>query len=79
MPNASFTTWDDYAVMSMVENGLAVSILPSLVLRRVPYRIATRPLAPRAFRTLGFLTRKTSSPSLAVERFREYLGRRNEA
>lgn len=78
MPNASFTTWDDYAVMSMVENGLAVSILPSLVLRRVPYRIATRPLAPRAFRTLGFLTRKTSSPSLAVERFREYLDRRNE-
>ena len=79
MPNASFTTWDDYAVMSMVENGLAVSILPSLVLRRVPYRIATRPLAPRAFRTLGFLTRKTSSPSLAVERFREYLDCRNEA
>lgn len=79
MPNASFTTWDDYAVMSMVENGLAVSILPSLVLRRVPYRIATRPLAPRAFRTLGFLTRKTSSPSLAVERFREYLDCRNDA
>ena len=79
MPNASFTTWDDYAVMSMVENGLAVSILPGLVLRRVPYHIATRPLAPRAFRTLGFLTRKTSSPSLAVERFREYLDRRDEA
>ena len=79
MPNASFTTWDDYAVMSMVENGLAVSILPSLVLRRAPYDIATRPLAPRAFRTLGFLTRKTNPPSLAVERFREYLDCRNNA
>lgn len=53
MPNASFTTWDDYAVMSMVENGLAVSILPSLVLRRVPYRIATRPLPLGLFERLA--------------------------
>jgi DNA-binding transcriptional LysR family regulator len=34
-PNVRFTTWDDYAVMSMVESGLGVSILPQLILRRL--------------------------------------------
>ena len=36
-PRVHFTTWDDYAVMSMVESGLGVSILPELILKRVPY------------------------------------------
>lgn len=27
-PDVKFTTWDDYAVMSMVESGLGISILP---------------------------------------------------
>ena len=27
-PNVHFTTWDDYAIMSMVESGLGISILP---------------------------------------------------
>ncbi len=26
-PQVHFTTWDDYAIMSMVENGLSTSIL----------------------------------------------------
>lgn len=38
-PNILFTTWDDYAVMSMVEQGLGISILPALVLQRIPYDI----------------------------------------
>lgn len=28
LPNTRFTTWDDYAVMSMVEKGLGISMLP---------------------------------------------------
>lgn len=27
-PKVHFTTWDDYAIMSMVESGLGISILP---------------------------------------------------
>lgn len=73
-PAAHFTTWDDYAVMSMVESGLGVSILPSLIMKRAPYRVVERPIEPRAYRTIGFLTRKAVAPTLAVERFREYLG-----
>lgn len=43
-PDVRFTTWDDYAIMAMVECGLGISLLPELILRRVPYRIAIRKL-----------------------------------
>lgn len=32
--NIRFTTWDDYAIMSMVEGGLGISILPQLIWKR---------------------------------------------
>ena len=32
-PRVRVTTWDDYAIMSMVESGLGISILPELILR----------------------------------------------
>ena len=38
-PRVHFTTWDDYAVMSMVESGLGISMLPKLILKRIPYHI----------------------------------------
>lgn len=34
-PKPKFTTIDDYAVMSMVEKGLGISILPKLILQRI--------------------------------------------
>ena len=46
-------TVDDYAVMSMVESGLWLSILPGLILRRIPYKIAIRLLGvPAAGRSV---------------------------
>lgn len=71
--DVALTTWDDYAIMAMVEKGLGLAILPSLILQRVPYRVAARPLAPRAFRSLVFATKAGVGPTLAVQRFREYL------
>ena len=35
------------AILSMAESGLGVSVLPQLVLRRIPYRAAIRPLFSR--------------------------------
>ena len=72
-PHVRFTTWDDYAVMSMVENGLGVSILPQLILRRVPYHIAAKELDVPAFRNIGFALRDKKTASIAVKRFIEYL------
>ena len=41
-PKVHFTTWDDYAIMAMVESGLGISILPELILKRTPSTISWR-------------------------------------
>lgn len=73
MPNVHFTTWDDYAIMSMVESGLGISILPELILKRVPYRIVAKELDVPAYRKIGIALRSKKTASLAVKRFLEYL------
>lgn len=72
-PRIRFTTWDDYAIMSMVEGGLGVSILPELILKRVPYRIVARPLDVPALRTIGVAVRDEATTPLATRRFLDYL------
>lgn len=72
-PKVQFTTWDDYAIMSMVECGLGISILPQLILRRVPYRIVTKELEVPAYRNIGLALRDKKAASLAVKRFLDYL------
>ena len=72
-PRVRFTTLDDCAVMSMVEHGLGVSILPQLVLRRIPYRVALRPLDWPAFRRIGLATRPGEELAPAASRFLAYL------
>jgi len=73
LPCAHITTWDDYAIMSMVEGGLGVSILPKLILRRIPYRIVTKELDVPAYRDICFALKNSRSASLAVRRFMDYI------
>ncbi len=68
--------WEDYAIMAMVESGLGISILPELILRRIPYRIVAKELEVPAFRNIGIVMREQKSLSLAVKRFLEYLPHR---
>lgn len=72
-PNVHFTTWDDYAIMSMVESGLGISILPELILRRIPYRIIIKELQVPVYREIGLAMREKSTAPLAVKRFLDYL------
>lgn len=72
-PKVHFTTWDDYAIMSMVESGLGISILPQLILKRVPYRIVAKELDVPAYRKIGLALREKKTASLAIKRFLEYL------
>ncbi len=74
--NARFATWDDYAIMSMVENGLGVSILPALILRRNPYAITALPLNPPVHRSINVIYRE-GALSLAAATFKRYLGYRD--
>ena len=73
LPDVWFTTWDDYAIMSMVERGLGISVLPELILQRIPYRILTKELDVPAYRSIGLALRDSRTASLAVKRFLEYL------
>lgn len=72
-PKVHFTTWDDYAIMSMVESGLGISILPQLILKRVPYKIIAKDLDVAAYRDIGLAIRSKKTASLAVNRFMDYL------
>ena len=76
-PRVHFTTWDDYAIMSMVESGLGISILPELILKRIPYHIVAKKLSVPACRNIGLALRDSKTASLAVKRFIEYLDCRN--
>ncbi len=72
-PQVSFSTWDDYVIMSMVESGLGISILPQLILQRAPYRIVAKELEQPAYRDIAFCLRSRERASLAVRRFIDYL------
>lgn len=72
-PQVRFTTWDDYAVMAMVESGLGISVLPKLILKRIPYKLEIRPLCESAYRTIAFATRGKKNSSAVVARFEKYL------
>ena len=76
-PNICFTTWDDYAIMSMVEKGLGISILPRLILKRIPYKIMAKSLENPAYRKIGIAFQNRSELSIAAKKFIEYLAYRN--
>lgn len=73
VPKPKFTTFDDYAVMSMVEKGLGIAILPKLILQRVSYDIVIKQLDVEAYRTIGIAMKSKKELSLAASRFLEYL------
>ncbi len=72
-PKPKYTTFDDYAVMSMVEKGLGLALLPRLILQRVAYNIVIKPLDVPAYRTIGIAMRSRRELSLAASRFLDYL------
>ena len=75
-PNVRFTTWDDYAIMAMVEKGLGISILPELILKRISYNIAAKELDVPAYRDIGLAMKSQKTASIAVKRFLAYLSYR---
>ena len=78
-PDIRFTTWEDFAIMAMVESGLGISILPELILRRVPYRMEVRPLAQPYYRVIGLVMKNRAHLTPAVQKFMEYLPFRETA
>ena len=72
-----YTTWDDSAALSMIECGLGVSIMPQLILKRMPYNVALRELDTSIYRDIGLILKGAQS-SAATRRFLTYLDHRND-
>ena len=73
IPNVKYTIHDDYAIMTMVEAGLGVSVLAELVLHRTHYRIALRPTEPPISRTIAIGYKDKNSLPMASRRFIAFL------
>ena len=74
-PNIKFTTKDDYALISMVEHGLGMSIVPELLLAGGSGRLAALELDPPASRVIGLAVRGGQSVGPATARFVEHIRR----
>ncbi len=72
-PDVRFTTWDDYAVLSMVESGLGIGVLPRLILQRIPYKIEIRSFSEPLYREIGLAMRNGKAAPASVRKFIEYL------
>lgn len=72
-PNIKYTIHDDYAIMTMVEAGLGISILAELVLQRTHYNITMLPTEPPITRTLAIGYKDRNSLPIASKYFIDYL------
>ena len=72
-PNIRLRIHDDYSAMSMVEQGLGVSVLADLVLHKTGYNIVARPLEPCVPRMLGIVMKDRRALPLAARVFIEEL------
>ena len=72
-PHVEFVTWDDYAIMSMVEHEMGISILPELILQRIPYKIITKELEVPAYREIAIGVRMRNTLTFAAQRFLQFI------
>lgn len=72
-PTSQYTVDNDYAIISMVEAGLGVSLLTELVLRRTGCQVVTKPLDPPQTREIGLILRDPKTASPATLRFVEHV------
>lgn len=72
-PNIKFTSNNEHAVVSMIESGLGVSILPELIVRSYSEKVSVLPLYPEVSRKLGICVRSFDELSPACRRFCRYV------
>lgn len=72
-PNIKLRVHDDYSILSMVEQGLGVSILTELVLHKTSYDVIALPIEPAIIRTMSIVAKDTHSLPLASKEFIHYL------
>ena len=71
-PNIVFSTVENYAVLSMIESGLGMSVMNRLITRKWDCDVAMLPLEPPEKLTPGVAVPDWDQASPAVRRFVEY-------
>ncbi|WP_222125827.1 LysR family transcriptional regulator [Paenibacillus sp. Y412MC10] len=71
--NIEYRLDDDYTIISMVENGLGISILAELILNRTHYNIVSKVTSPTFSRKIGIAIKNRKQASIAVRRFLDYI------
>ncbi len=71
-PDIKYTLNNDFYILSMVENGLGISIVPGLMLRNRMEQLEVRPLKPWAYRKLGLAVSSKEDLSPAAKIFIKY-------
>ena len=64
---------EDFAIMAMVKRGMGVSILPDMILQRIPYRLEIRPLKEPYYRSIGLAMKHAAHLTPAARKFIDYL------
>lgn len=72
-PSVRLRVHDDYSILSMVETGIGVSILPELVLIKTNYKVAIRPLHPVVTRKIGLVAKGNNELPIASKYFIDFL------
>lgn len=72
-PNVQYRVYDDYTIMSMIEQGLGISILPELILTRINYDIVTKQISPPIIRTIGIAFKNKKALPIASRNFIDFL------
>jgi DNA-binding transcriptional LysR family regulator len=72
-PNVQYLIFDDYTIMSMIEKGLGISILPKLVLSRSHYNIVTKEISPAIVRTIALAYKNKNVLPIASRYFIDFI------
>ncbi len=74
-PNVRFKLRDDYAILAMVEKGLGIGLMNSLILEsgRFNYNITVKPINADYFRDIRLIYNKGARLSFAAEAFLDYV------
>ncbi|WP_394926642.1 LysR family transcriptional regulator [uncultured Robinsoniella sp.] len=72
-PDVRLCVHDDYSILSMIESGLGVSILPELVLRKTNYHVTILPLRPVLTRKIGLIMKDKNAIPIASKYFIDFL------
>lgn len=77
-PDIKLKVHDDYSILSMVEQGLGVSVLTELVLNKTNYNVTVLPIEPPVTRTMSIVSKDMRRLPAAGKEFIKYLLRHKD-